>query len=149
MLNENNQEKYTVLKQVLKEFYNLNEEIESKNDEQKIAEEGIHIEPKIIYNRYINSLKLEVKIGTKQLYKIKSFPEFYDRFMNKEKFKYGSKLEFVHVKEKFLLEDQKLLEFIIKYSEIIKYANEASTGYNYYTKRLGEDSIKFWTRRAI
>ena len=61
--------------------------------------------------------------------------------MNKEKFKYGSKLEFVHEKEQFASEDRKLLDFVLKYSEIIKYANEASTGYNYYTKRLGEDSI--------
>ena len=41
----------------------------------------------------------------------------------------------------FLEEDRKLLDFVLKYAEIIKYANEASTGYDYYTKRLGEDSI--------
>ena len=38
-------------------------------------------------------------------------------------------------------EDRKLLDFVLKYAEIIKYANESSTGYDYYTKRLGEDSI--------
>ena len=41
----------------------------------------------------------------------------------------------------FAKEDRKLLDFILKYAEIIKYANESSTGYDYYTKRLGEDSI--------
>ncbi len=140
-MSEINTENYEVLKQVLKEFYNITEEKDKQIEEQKGLDGGIHIEPKIIYNRYINSLKLEIKIGNKQLYKVKSLPEFYDRFMNKEKFKYGSKLEFTHVKEKFVKEDQKLLDFILKYAEIIKYANEASTGYNYYTKRLGEDSI--------
>ena len=141
MGNENNLENYSVLKQVLKEFYNINNEKGKNSDASKMLEGRIHIEPKVIYNRYINSLKLEIKIGDKQMYKIKSLPEFYDRFMNKEKFKYGSKLEFVHEKEQFASEDRKLLDFVLKYSEIIKYANEASTGYNYYTKRLGEDSI--------
>ena len=140
-MSEINTENYEVLKQVLKEFYNITEEKNKQIEKQKGLDGGIHIEPKIIYNRYINSLKIEIKIGNKQLYKVKSLPEFYDRFMNKEKFKYGSKLEFTHVKEKFVKEDQKLLDFILKYAEIIKYANEASTGYNYYTKRLGEDSI--------
>ena len=45
------------------------------------------------------------------------------------------------MREKFVEEDRKILDFVLKYAEIIKYANEASTGYNYYTKRLGEDSI--------
>ena len=101
MGNENNLENYSVLKQVLKEFYNINNEKGKNSDASKMLEGRIHIEPKVIYNRYINSLKLEIKIGDKQMYKIKSLPEFYDRFMNKEKFKYGSKLEFVHEKEQF------------------------------------------------
>ena len=84
---------------------------------------------------------MEIKIGEKQFYKVKSLPEFYDRFLNEEKFKYGSKLEFVHTRDKFVEEDRKLLDFVLKYAEIIKYANESSTGYDYYTKRLGEDSI--------
>ena len=36
-----------------------------------------------------------------------------------EKYKYGSKLEFIHKKEMFEEEDQELLEFILKNSEII------------------------------
>ena len=75
------------------------------------------------------------------MYRVKSLPEFYDRFMEREKYKYGAKLEFVHTKEKFAKEDQKLLDFVLKYSEIVKYANESSTGYDYYTKRIGEDAI--------
>ena len=45
------------------------------------------------------------------------------------------------MREKFVEEDRKILDFVLKYAEIIKYANESSTGYDYYTKRLGEDAI--------
>lgn len=134
-------ENYSVLKQILKEFYNTSEAKENVHNEIKNLDGGVKIEPKLIYNRYTNNLKLEIKIGTKQFYKVKSLPEFYDKFISKERFKYGSKLEFVHTKEAFCKEDQKLLEFVLKYAEIIKYANETSTGYDYYTKRLGEDTI--------
>ena len=68
-------------------------------------------------------------------------PEFYTRFLRKENYKYGNKLEFVHTKEAFVPECKGLLEYILKYAEIIKYANESSNGYEYYTKRLGEDCI--------
>ena len=61
--------------------------------------------------------------------------------LNKEEYKYSSNLEFIHSKNVFKEEDRPLLDFVLKYAEIIKYANESSTGYDYYTKRLGEDSI--------
>ncbi len=135
-----NLDNYTVYKQLIKEFYQEQQEQE-KLEESTALENTIRIEPILIFNRYTNNLKLEAKIGDKQLYKIKSFPEFYDRFINTEKYKYGAKLELVHDKKQFNQESQKLLDFILKYAEIIKYANEASTGYDYYTKRIGEDSI--------
>ena len=138
---EDSPEKYRVFNQVFKEFYNLSDVEEVDNKSKKISKGTIHIEPKIIYSKFNNTIKLEIKIGEKQFDKVKSLPEFYDRFLNEEKFKYGSKLEFVHTRDKFVEEDRKLLDFVLKYAEIIKYANESSTGYDYYTKRLGEDSI--------
>ena len=138
---EDSPEKYRVFNQVFKEFYNLSDIEEVDNKSKKISKGTIHIESKIIYSKFNNTIKLEIKIGEKQFYKVKSLPEFYDRFLNEEKFKYGSKLEFVHTRDKFVEEDRKLLDFVLKYAEIIKYANESSTGYDYYTKRLGEDSI--------
>lgn len=138
---EDSPEKYRVFNQVFKEFYNLSDIEEVDNKSKKISKGTIHIEPKIIYSKFNNTIKLEIKIGEKQFYKVKSLPEFYDRFLNEEKFKYGSKLDFVHTRDKFVEEDRKLLDFVLKYAEIIKYANESSTGYDYYTKRLGEDSI--------
>lgn len=134
-------ENYSVFNQLVKDFYKLNEN-DDINVENKINTNGtIHIEPRIIYNKTNDKLKLEIKIGEKQLYKVKSLPEFYDRFLNKETYKYGSKLEFNHIKENFVEEDKKLLDFVLKYAEIIKYANESANGYDYYTKRLGEDAI--------
>ena len=64
-------------------------------------------------------MKAEFKIGEKRLYKIKELSEFYDRIMNKTYYKYGDKLQFIHTKEAFSEESQKLLEFILKYAEII------------------------------
>lgn len=138
---EDNLENYKVFNQLVKEFYNLNEEDDDENNLNPIIDGTIHIEPRIIYSKFNNTLKLEIKIGEKQLYKVKSLPEFYDRFLNKEKYKYGAKLDFIHTREKFVEEDRKILDFVLKYAEIIKYANESSTGYDYYTKRLGEDAI--------
>ena len=131
---------YKVFNQLAKEFYKLSEEKE-ENESSNNIEGTIKLEPKIIYNQLNNNLKLEIKIGETQLYKVKSLPEFYERFVNKDQYKYGSKLDFIHVKEKFINEDKKILDFVLKYAEIIKYANEASTGYDYYTNRLGEDAI--------
>ena len=138
---ENHVDNYKIFNQWVKEFYKFNEENDININENMNKEGSIHIEPKIIYSKINNKLKIEIKIGEKQFYKVKSLPEFYDRFINQEKFKYGAKLEFVHTREKFVEEDRKILDFVLKYAEIIKYANEASTGYDYYTKRLGEDAI--------
>ena len=138
---ENHVDNYKIFNQWVKEFYKFNEENDINVNENMNKEGSIHIEPKIIYSKINNKLKIEIKIGEKQFYKVKSLPEFYDRFINQEKFKYGAKLEFVHTREKFVEEDRKILDFVLKYAEIIKYANESSTGYDYYTKRLGEDVI--------
>ena len=138
---EDNLENYRVFNQLVKEFYSLAEDNEDIESKKKILEGTIHIEPRIISSKFNNSLKLEIKIGEKQFYKVKSLPEFYDRFLTQEKYRYGAKLEFVHTSEQFVEEDRKLLDFVLKYAEIIKYSNESSTGYDYYTKRLGEDSI--------
>lgn len=138
---ENHIENYTVFNQLVKEFYKMSEEDEEKIEDSRI-EGTLQIEPKIIFSKTNNSLKLEIKIGEKQFYKVKSLPEFYERFINKEKYKYGANLEFIHTREKFAQKDKKILDFVLKYAEIVKYANEASTGYDYYTKRMGEDAIR-------
>lgn len=137
---EDNISNYTTFNQLIKLFKNMNNQ-EEEEKAIKEEEKKIRIEPKIIYNKLSNTLKLEIKIGEGHLYKVKSLPEFYERFLNKEKYKYGSKLEFVHTREAFEEESKSILDYVLKYAEIIKYANETTNGYEYYTKRLGEDAI--------
>lgn len=131
------EEKYLSFKQLIHTFYpNYEEEKEIK---RKVLPHSIKLQPKLIYNSYLKTLKLEIKIGEKQFYKLKNLPEFYDRMQKKEYYCYGAKLEFFHEEEAFSFESIKLLQYVLKYAEIIKYANEATNSYSYYGRNL-EDS---------
>lgn len=132
------EEKYREFKQLINNFYPTHEEANEQN-KTKIMPHSIKIEPKLIYNSYLKTLKMEVKIGEKQFYKIKNLVEFYDRMQKKEFYRYGTKLEFVHEEEAFDKESIPLLQYILKYAEIIKYANEATNQYTYYGRTM-EDS---------
>ena len=117
-------------------------EIDSNIDQEIKTKGNIKIEPKILYDKFSKNIKIEFKIGNKRMYKIKNLSEFYTRMMEKENYKYGDRLEFIHKKENFDDESQKLLEFIMKYSEIIKYTNSnTNTNYGYYGKVLNESNI--------
>ena len=137
--------KYRSFKQIVNEFYaeemqEINQTNEQEKQEAKI--EKVKIEPKLIYDKYTNNLRIEFKVGNQRMYKIKDLTEFYDRMTTHEKYKYGSKLEFVHKKEMFEEEDQELLEFILKNSEIIRFVNsEANSNYRYYGKAMNEGYI--------
>ena len=120
-----NEAKYKSFRQIVTNFYN--EEIESieVDEDNTIKNKGtIIIEPKIIYDRFSNDIKMEFKIGNKRLYKLKDLSEFYDRMINKKFYRYGSNLEFIHTKEMFKEEYHQLLDFILKYAEIIKYVRQ-------------------------
>lgn len=108
---------------------------------QEVLPHTVHIEPKIIYNSFQKTLKLDIKIGDKQLYKIKKLSEFYDNMLHHAYYSYGQKLAFTHTKEAFLEKDIPLLEYILKYAEIIKYANEASSEYGYYGRTMSDNNI--------
>ena len=138
------EKKYTNFSQIVKTIYNheLNE-IDKDLEDNELKNTGtIKIEPKIIYDKFTKEMKVEFKIGNKRMYKIKNLSEFYTLMMIKENYKYGDKLEFVHRKEMFDQESQGLLEFVLKYAEIIKYANSnANSNYRYYGKALNENNI--------
>ena len=71
------------------------------------------------------------------MYQIKDLSEFYTKMLEKKSHKYGEKLQFIHTKEMFEEESKPLLDFVLKYSEIIKYANSNSnSNYKYYGKAL-------------
>lgn len=133
---EKENEKYRIYRQMISSFY----EDEQNSEKGKVdILEKIKLEPKIYYNSNSKDLKVEFKIGNKQMYKIKNLVDFYDRMQNKEKYKYGLKLEFIHVREAFDDESIKLLDFIMKYAEIIKYANESAG--RYYLNMLNNEFI--------
>ena len=133
--------KYRSFKQIVNEFYtNEMQEIEKEKQEEK--NEKIKIEPRIMYDKYSANLAIDFKIGNQRMYKLKNLPEFYNRMLLEEKYKYGSKLEFIHTKDIFEEKDQKLLEFILKYAEILTYVNSgANSNYRYYGKALNEGYI--------
>lgn len=134
------EEKYRNFKQLIHTFYPVHEE-ENNNLKQKMLPHTVKLEPKLIYNTYLKTLKLEVKIGDKQLYKLRKFPEFYDRMRNKEYYSYGAKLEFTHEEDYFRKDSIPLLNFILKYAEIIKYTNEATNSYTYYGSGIEDNYI--------
>ena len=134
---------YRNFKQIVNSFYQ--EEIDGieEGEEEEIPINGdINIEPTIYYDKFANDMKVEFKIGNKRMYKIKNLSEFYTRMMNKELYKYGEKLEFIHTKSAFNEESQELLDFLMKYAEIIKYANSNSnSNYRFYGNALRKTSI--------
>ena len=137
-----NKDEYKNFKQIVNIFYN--EEIERMDTEsEQLKKPGtIRIEPKIFYDKFSGDMKIEFKIGNKKMYKIKNLAEFYTRMMNQEFYRYGEKLQFVHTEDAFEEDSQKILNFIMKYAEIIKYANSNSnSNYKYYGKALSETSI--------
>ena len=143
ILGKKNQDKYNSFNQILKTLYNeeLNE-IDSDLEVELKNKGTIKIEPKIMYDKFSKEMKIEFKIGNKRMYKLKNLAEFYGHMINKEFYKYGDKLEFVHTKEMFEQESQGLLDFIMKYSEIIAFTNSnANSNYRYYGKALNESSI--------
>ncbi len=142
--NEIDINKYRSFKQIVNTFYNEEiDEIENIDEEVTLKNKGtIKIEPKIIFDRFSGDMKIEFKIGNKKMYKIKDLSEFYTRMIEKQNYRYGEKLQFIHTKEMFEEKSQKLLDFILKYSEIIKYANSNSnSNYRYYGKALSDTSI--------
>lgn len=138
-----NEIQYRNFKKIIYTFYN--EEINSIDSEKQVnidSKDKIKIEPQIFYDKFSSDMKLEFKIGIKKFYKIKNLAEFYTRVLNKEFYRYGDKLQFIHTIEIFEEESRPLLEFILKYAEFIKYANSNSnSNYRYYGKALNESSI--------
>ena len=133
-----NEEQYKIFKQVVHTFYHNSNE-QAKEIQSKVN--NLIIEPKLIYDTFNKTLKAEFKIGNSQLYKIKSLPEFFERMLNHTGYKYGSKLEFIHTKNAFRQEDLALLEYILKYAEIIKYSNETVGSYGKYMRTMSNEYI--------
>lgn len=131
-----NNEKYRIYRQMISTFY---EEEQSHAEKGTIQAEKIKLEPVMIYNQNSKDVKVEFKIGNKQMYKIKNLSEFYDRMQSKAKFRYGLKLDFVHTQDAFEDSSIPALNFLMKYAEIIKYTNESAD--KYYVSVLNNSHI--------
>lgn len=129
-------ENHRVFKQLLNNF--MQSEQSSKIEEENISK-NIKIVPKFFYDNFKKQLKVEFRIGEKQLYKLKNLPEFYEKMLNNEVYQYGAKLNFIHTTESFEKESQEILSFLLKYAEIIKYSNEMN--YTYYRNNFIPDNI--------
>lgn len=138
--NDKDTQKYRVFKQLVNAFYYKDQVQEEKNI-NLISQHSIRIEPTLIYHSFYKTLKVEFKIGNKQLYKLKKLPDFYTRMLKNENYRYGSKLEFIHNEQAFEEESIPLLHYIMKYAEIIKYANETTGSYGHYEISMQDDFI--------
>lgn len=134
--------KYKSFNNLINSFYN--EELKEINSDATIKlseKDKIKIEAKMDYDKFSNGLKLEIKIGNGRMYKIKDLPEFYTRMTNNEFFKYGEKLEFVHNRDNFEEASKPLLDFILRYAEIMKYSNSNDRYGYYYSSSINKGSI--------
>ena len=132
--------KYKNFKNMISTFYN--DELEEINKEQNnyIKNNKVKIEARLEYDKFSYGMKLDFRIGTTRMYKLKDLTDFYTKVTNNEYEKYGDKLEFVHSRENFDEESRDLLDFILKYAEILKYSS-LTNRYNYYGSSINKSSI--------
>ena len=135
-----NHDKYRSFKQIINSFYNASD-VEVNNSSKGMTLHTVKLEPRLIYNSYNKNIKMEFKIGNKTMYTLKNLILFYERMINEEYYEYGTKLGFKHNKDAFEPDSLGLLNYILKYSEIIKYANETSKQYTNYGMQLDDRYI--------
>lgn len=93
-----NKETHRAFNQLLNTFLEIN------NKEEELAQDGtsgIKLVPIFLYNDTDKKLKVEFKIGNEQLTKINNLPDFFERMLNREKYKYNNVLEFIHEENAF------------------------------------------------
>ena len=138
---KSNVNRFASFRKIVTDLYNEElQEINAEELEQLPENKKIKIEPRLIFDRFDSKLKLEIKIGNTRMYKIKDLPAFYTRMTRNEYYKYGDKLEFVHTRENFTDKSKPLLDFVLRYSEMLKYA-ENGNKYTYYGNTLNNTRI--------
>ena len=97
---------------------------------------NVELEPQIELSGN-NDMVVTFKIGETQKYVLKDICELYYAFQTKEILQYGKKLKFIAQEDSFAKEDIKLLDFILKYGEILHYSEEINrNSYYYYSTRV-------------
>ena len=135
--------KYPEFKQLMESFYQDEiKRIELDNSEKIKKQEKVKLRPIIIYEKHSKEIRLEFNIGINQMYRLKSLSEFYDRILNNETYQYGKNLEFVHKEENFTEDSKKILKFLLRYAELIKYVNSGTYNrFRYYGKGINDEYI--------
>ena len=134
--------KYKQFNNLINSFYN-DELVDNTQEYSSILNEKdkIKIETKIDYDKFSYGLKLEFKIGNSRMYKIKDLTEFYTNVVSKNYVKYGDKLEFLHTEENFTEDSIPILNFILRYAEIMKYSSQTNRYNYYYSSGINKSSI--------
>lgn len=133
-----NKETHRAFNQLLNTFLEIN------NKEEELAQDGTSgtkLVPIFLYNDTDKKLKVEFKIGNEQLTKINNLPDFFERMLNREKYKYNNVLEFIHEENAFEEQSRPLLKFLLKYAEIIKYANDVNNNYAHYGRNFNVNNV--------
>ena len=123
----NQKEKYRLFRQMLNSFYSDEQmTINDKNYNGLLYE----LNPILFFDADLKNIKVEFEIcNGSNKYKIKSIVNFYDDILSKNIVKYGKKIEFLHCVDAFEESSQRVLKFLMKYAEIIKYVNDRNTKY--------------------
>lgn len=91
---------------------------------------NIKIEPRIFLTSH-NSLDVTFKIGQTTMYIIKDLIQFYEDFKSQSIVEAGKKLKYKACKENIRNEDEKILETILGYCEMLKYQEQITDRYYY------------------
>ena len=135
--------KYPEFKQLMDSFYKDElQQIELSNIKRNEFQGKVKIKPTIIYEKKSKEIRLEFSIGIDQMYKLKNITEFYDKFIKNEDFQYSKNFKFIHSIESFTEDSRELLKFLLRYAEVIRYANSGTYNrYRYYGKNLNDGYI--------
>lgn len=129
--------------QIINTFYeDLCKKEEKTKKSDNVQNNLIELRAKVIYNTADKEMSMEFKLSDgKNSYKLRNLITFYNNFISGETHKYGQKLEFKHCREMFKPQCLKLLDFLLKYSEIMKYTNESIGQQRYLGKAMKEGEV--------
>ncbi len=132
----------------LEELYEIAKlKVENQDIWPKNLATSIKLEPKIEISKD-SKLDINFKIGQTTKYILKNLSELYDAYSSKVPIKYGKNLTFIPKRENFETEqDKNLFDFIIRYAEMVKYAEEANTSYYYSSSGVSNKTISLYGER--
>lgn len=76
--------------------------------------DGVNLIPILEIVPLDNKFNLSFQIGKEKMYKLKDLLKFYECMIQKEKYKYGKDLEFVHDLKNFNPNSQEIVKFVVK-----------------------------------